>query len=66
MTKADKLTIVLELGNAAFDPPGPEIQRVLTDLGATLADFNRERDSHRFPLLLRDHNGNTVGEVHTA
>ena len=66
MVTTDKLTIVLELGNAAFDEPGPEIQRILTDLGASLAAFSKERDDHRFPLLLRDYNGNTVGEVRTS
>ena len=64
--EATELTIKLNLENAAFEEPGPEIARILTKLADTLADFSMERDSHDFPLSLRDINGNTIGLVTTA
>ena len=63
--EATELTIRIELGNAAFEEPGPEIARILTKLAETLSDFSKERDSHDYPLTLRDANGNYVGTVST-
>ena len=65
MATATELEITINLENAAFEEPGPELARILHQLADTLADFSRERDSHDFPLNIRDVNGNTIGEVRT-
>ena len=64
--EATELTIKINLENAAFEEPGPEIARILIGLGETLADFSKERDSHAFPMFVCDSNGNTVATVTTA
>lgn len=63
--KAIELTIKINLENASFEEPGPEIARILKELAETLGDFNKERDSHDYPMSLRDVNGNYVGTVTT-
>ena len=63
--EAIELNIKINLENAAFEEPGPEIARILHKLADTLSDFNRERDSHDYPMSLRDVNGNYVGTVTT-
>ena len=60
-----KLTITIDLGNAAFegDQAGPSVagilRRIADDLGETAAEISLEFGG----LGLRDINGNTVGRV---
>lgn len=57
-----KLTIEIELDNAAFDEHGTttETGRILRDLAI------RMEDGALLPLTLRDHNGNKVGTAEAA
>ena len=58
------LKITIKMDNAAFDPEGPEVARILRKLANLLA---REWDGRHIgdgeQELLRDLNGNTVGEA---
>lgn len=55
---AERWTITIETGNAAFDDePAREVARILQDLAKTFA-----RDGIP-PQRLRDGNGNTCGNV---
>ncbi|KKM83061.1 hypothetical protein LCGC14_1313140 [marine sediment metagenome] len=59
-----KLTIELELDNAAFEPePGPEVARILAYLADTFRGTLVIAPRGPEPMALRDINGNTVGQV---
>lgn len=53
-----KLTITINMDNAAFDEPGPELSRILRDLANRYHDTACD-DYHS----ITDINGNTVGEA---
>jgi len=57
-----KLTITIEMDNAAFDPPELEVARILRDVAQRLDDGQRLSPDDWFPAL-RDVNGNLVGTV---
>jgi hypothetical protein len=56
-----KLTITIEMDNAAFDPRELEVARILREVAQQLDD-GRQLDDW-FPAL-RDVNGNLCGTVH--
>lgn len=61
-----KLTITIELGNAAFQPdPWPEIAYILGECVELSEGMLPVADSTNgnTSALLRDHNGNTVGRM---
>jgi hypothetical protein len=52
------LTITTD--NAAFDPPGPEIARILTEVASRIRDEGMSAFQNGI-LRIRDYNGNRVG-----
>ena len=56
-----KLVISIRCDNAAFDPPGPEVSRILRELARSLEGEDLTPDSDF--RSLRDRNGNKVGKV---
>jgi len=56
-----KLVISIRCDNAAFDPPGPEVSRILRELADSFAMEDLTPDSDF--RSLRDLNGNKVGKV---
>ena len=57
-----KATIKIEMDNAAFEEPGPELARILRDL-ANAVETSELADPYDRNVKLRDINGNTVGEL---
>lgn len=53
-----KIVIEINIDNAAFEDFNPEIERILDDIKDRLDYFGLKR-----PLVLRDINGNVVGEM---
>jgi hypothetical protein len=55
-----KFTVSIDTGNAAFDPVGSEVARILRELARAVdgADYFNKGERH----ALRDINGNNVGE----
>lgn len=54
-----KLTITINLDNAAFDPPAPEVARILEHASEQMQDMTFQEGEYK---RVYDFNGNKVGE----
>ena len=59
-----KINLVLRMGNAACEGPdcGSEVARILHALAGRVEEWHADNFRIAEPIVLRDVNGNTVGE----